>query len=326
MGNIQSQNTEQLDNSNSNGGGGSNTRNLYNNTGYHVLQVQPNSPSSNKLMPFFDFIVAANQVIFDKEDNRFSDTFKNNIGNNVSLIVYNIKSDTTREVTVVPSSTWGGQGLAGISIRYCSWEKTLENVWHVLDVYLNSPAHDAQLQTRSDYIVGTPDTILTEQEDFFTLINNNMYRPIQLYVYSSISENVRLVSITPNKNWGGSGSLGCDIGYGLLHRIPSKQTMTSQMLSPSMEQTKSQEQTTTTTTVDNNKQSQEQQQQQFNLTPTRTSYNDINTTDDQGPIKFDLSDSLTDIKVTSNNNSTDLNINNSKVEEDLSKQFTQVQL
>ncbi len=28
--------------------------------------------------------------------------------------------------------------------------------------------------------------------------------------------------ITPNAEWGGEGSLGCDIGYGLLHRIPNK--------------------------------------------------------------------------------------------------------
>ncbi|KAF2072914.1 hypothetical protein CYY_005771 [Polysphondylium violaceum] len=212
--------------------------NPYNKTGYHVLQVHSNSPSSGKLYPFFDFIVAANQVVFEKEDQRFSEIFRNNIDKNVHLIVYNIKTDTTREVVITPSTTWGGQGLAGISIRYSSWEKTLETVWHVVDVYLNSPAHDAALETRTDFIVGTPDIIFNEQEDFFTLINNNMYRPIQLYVYSTLTENVRLVNITPNKNWGGSGSLGCDIGYGLLHRIPTKQIQTSQMISPSMERLK----------------------------------------------------------------------------------------
>jgi len=212
--------------------------NPYNKTGYHVLQVHANSPSSGKLYPFFDFIVAANQVVFEKEDQRFAEIFRNNIDKNVHLIVYNIKTDTTREVVITPSNTWGGQGLAGISIRYSSWEKTLENVWHVVDVYLNSPAHDAALETRTDFIVGTPDIIFNEQEDFFTLINNNMYRPIQLYVYSTLTESVRLVNITPNKNWGGSGSLGCDIGYGLLHRIPTKQMQTSQMISPSMEKLK----------------------------------------------------------------------------------------
>ncbi|EGG16741.1 golgi reassembly stacking protein [Cavenderia fasciculata] len=219
-----------------------NAGDIYNKMGYHVLQVQPNSPACGRLVPFFDFIVAANQVVFDAEDRRFADIFGGNIGQSVNLIVYNIKSDTTREQVIVPSNTWGGSGLAGISIRFCSWEKTMEAVWHILDVYVNSPAHESGLQTKTDYIVGTPDMIFNDQDDFITLINNNMYRPIQLYVYSSLTEQVRLLTITPNKNWGGSGSLGCDIGYGLLHRIPTKQNITSQFVPIETKVTKQQQQ------------------------------------------------------------------------------------
>ena len=36
------------------------------------------------------------------------------------------------DVRLVPSNTWGGQGLLGVSIRFCSFEKASENVWHVL--------------------------------------------------------------------------------------------------------------------------------------------------------------------------------------------------
>ena len=36
------------------------------------------------------------------------------------------------EVTLVPCNTWGGQGLLGVSIRFCSFEGAAENVWHVL--------------------------------------------------------------------------------------------------------------------------------------------------------------------------------------------------
>ncbi|EFA75219.1 golgi reassembly stacking protein [Heterostelium album PN500] len=305
---------------------------LYNRTGYHVLQVQPNSPACGRLVPFFDFIVAANQVVFDKEDSRFSDTFKENIEKEVHLIVYNIKSDTTREQVIVPSNTWGGNGLAGISIRYCSWSKTLENVWHILDVYLNSPAHEAGLQTRTDYIVGTPDLIMNEQEDFFTLINNNMYRPIQLYIYSSLSEQVRLVTITPNKNWGGSGSLGCDIGYGLLHRIPTKQLMTSQMITPSIDQLKP---------MINQQQTSQQQESPYKSTTTNSanSNNSNNNTQtnyidnpvepiDNTPIKLNF-DQL-EITENNNNNNTNNNSNNNNninnninLEDELNKQQLQ---
>ena len=39
---------------------------------------------------------------------------------------------TSTEVTLVPTSTWGGQGSLGVSIRFCSFEGAAENVWHVL--------------------------------------------------------------------------------------------------------------------------------------------------------------------------------------------------
>eukprot|EP01133_Synstelium_polycarpum_P010906 gene10906-12711_t len=205
-------------------------------------------------------------------------------------------SDTTREQVIVPSNTWGGSGLAGISIRYCSWEKTLENVWHILDVYMNSPAHEATIQTRTDYIVGTPDMILNEQEDFFTLINNNMYRPIQLYVYSSLTEQVRIVTITPNKNWGGSGSLGCDIGYGLLHRIPTKQNITSQMLTPSIDQIKSFTSTPTAFVEQNGAQTDKKDSY---LTPNKPEDNNVPSADieDLDPIKFDLTKEIAQIEL-----------------------------
>lgn len=43
---------------------------------------------------------------------------------------------------------------------------------------------------------------------------------VQLYVYNVDMDCVREVTLTPNSAWGGDGCLGCDIGYGYLHRIP----------------------------------------------------------------------------------------------------------
>lgn len=36
------------------------------------------------------------------------------------------------ELTLVPSTMWGGAGLLGVSIRFCSFENATENIWHVL--------------------------------------------------------------------------------------------------------------------------------------------------------------------------------------------------
>ena len=48
------------------------------------------------------------------------------------MLVYSSKTQRVRELKIVPSSVWGGQGLLGVSIRFCSFEGANENVWHVL--------------------------------------------------------------------------------------------------------------------------------------------------------------------------------------------------
>jgi len=193
--------------------------------GYHVLQVQPGSPASGLIFPFWDVIIGAQQQIFDKEG-KLIELFKAHENNPLSLLVYSLRTERTREVVIIPRSNWGGVGLVGISIRFCAFDHTLELVWHVLDVYVDSPAFVANLSSRTDYIIGTPEHIFTDSEDFFNLINVHMMRPVQLYVYNALTEEVRTVTITPNKEWGGSGSLGCDIGYGYLHRIPLRLPLT----------------------------------------------------------------------------------------------------
>jgi hypothetical protein len=93
-------------------------------------------------------------------------------------------------------------------------------VWHILDVYPQSPASNAGLEAHTDYIVGG-DVLFNSSEDFYTLIRGSIGKSVPLYVYSSITNRVRLVEIEPNRTWGGNGCLGCDVGYGYIHRIPS---------------------------------------------------------------------------------------------------------
>lgn len=42
-----------------------------------------------------------------------------------------------------------------------------------------------------------------------------------MFVYNIETDACREVTMTPNAGWGGEGSIGCDIGYGYLHRIPT---------------------------------------------------------------------------------------------------------
>lgn len=60
------------------------------------------------------------------------DLLKANAEKAVKLEVYNIKTMKIREVEVIPSNMWGGQGLLGASVRFCSFQGANEHVWHVL--------------------------------------------------------------------------------------------------------------------------------------------------------------------------------------------------
>jgi hypothetical protein len=188
--------------------------------GYHVLRVQDGSPGQKAgLEAFFDFIVAIGNTRLNQDNDTLKNLLKANIEKEISMTVYSSKSQTVREVFISPSTLWGGQGLLGVSIRFCSFEGANENVWHILEVSPKSPAELAGLRPFSDYIIGA-DSILHESEDLFSLIEAHEGRPLKLYIYNTETDHCREVTITPNGAWGGEGSLGCGIGYGYLHRIP----------------------------------------------------------------------------------------------------------
>ena len=52
------------------------------------------------------------------------------------------------------------------------------------------------------------------------LVEDYLSRPLRLHVYNHEYGVVREVTVTPSRNWGGEGALGCTLGYGALHRIP----------------------------------------------------------------------------------------------------------
>ncbi|XP_006890708.1 PREDICTED: Golgi reassembly-stacking protein 1 [Elephantulus edwardii] len=188
--------------------------------GFHLHGVQENSPAQQAgLEPYFDFILTIGHLRLNRENDTLRTLLKANLEKPVKLEVFSMKTRKVREVVVVPSNMWGGQGLLGASVRFCSFRRASEQVWHVLDVEPSSPAARAGLRPYTDYVVGS-DQLLQESEDFFTLIESHQGQPVKLMVYNSELDFCREVTVIPNAAWGGEGSLGCDVGYGYLHRIP----------------------------------------------------------------------------------------------------------
>lgn len=76
------------------------------------------------------------KTLFEHSQNKDNDTLKDllkaNVEKPVKMLVYSSKTLELRETSVTPSNMWGGQGLLGVSIRFCSFDGANENVWHVL--------------------------------------------------------------------------------------------------------------------------------------------------------------------------------------------------
>lgn len=171
------------------------------------LKVQENSPAQVcGLEAFFDFIIAIEKIRLDQDNDTLKELLKKNVGKPICVTVYSSKTQTVRDIQLAPNDQWGGQGLLGVSIRFCSFEGANENVWHILDVHPSSPADEAGLRSFTDYIIGA-DSILHESEDLYTLIESHEQRPLKLYVYNTDDDTCRDVTIKPNSKWGGEGRL-----------------------------------------------------------------------------------------------------------------------
>lgn len=121
---------------------------------------------------------------------------------------------------------------------------TASYVWRILNTHPGSPAFLAQLVPYSDYIIGCdsafPDDpygkgLLSQggeallSKTILRYYNHNFEKthddavPITLYVYNHDYDVLRPVTVNLTRAWGNGqnrGILGCDVGYGLLHRVP----------------------------------------------------------------------------------------------------------
>lgn len=121
---------------------------------------------------------------------------------------------------------------------------TATHVWRILNTHTDSPAFQAQLIPYSDYIIGCDSgfpgdpygkgllsqggesllskTVLAYYNHNFEKSQNDSV-PITLYVYNHDYDVLRPVTVNLTRLWGdghSKGILGCDVGYGLLHRLP----------------------------------------------------------------------------------------------------------
>ena len=201
--------------------------------GYRVLGVQPNSPASRSgLVSFFDFLVGVNgQLLFDNgehsdgngeffEDLDFVSILKDNVDGEIELLVWNIKSKSQRFINLVPTRNWSGTGLLGVTIRMDDYMTAEDNLLRILDVQPGSPAAMAGLEPNVNYLLGTTMESFESEEVLGDVLYENEDQILEVYVYDTTSDVVRVVTLLPSLKWGGGGLLGAQVGRGYLHRLP----------------------------------------------------------------------------------------------------------
>jgi hypothetical protein len=136
-------------------------------------------------------------------------------------VVWNIKSQQQRFVDLTPDDTWGGAGLLGVTIRLDDYGGADERLIRVLEVEEGSPASIAGLVSLHDFLLGTNVVAFESTETLAAVLHQHVNQIVELYVYNSESDIVRVVPLMPSLSWGrGQGLLGAEVGTGYLHRLP----------------------------------------------------------------------------------------------------------
>jgi hypothetical protein len=228
--------------------------------GFRVIYVAQTSPASEVgIESLFDYIIGLNghelampvSYYSDNKDDSVLPTalpestpiesflaeIENCRGRSVSLIVWSAKGRVQRTVMLEVPQAREGQDRSGsedgLPIGFgmtVQWTplSVADHVWHVLNVSPNSPAEQAGLISHADYIVGAENGLLASGGESllgrvvsrFAEDDGRQDEGLELYVYNHDYDILRPVRIKPSANWGGSGLLGCGVGYGLLHRLP----------------------------------------------------------------------------------------------------------
>lgn len=198
-------------------------------TAGYGFQVLRNTDPSLALEPWFDYIIGINGHNIESPDPGLFITELRNCapGTTISLGVYGSKGRVIRESYLnIPERNVE----LGLALQWTPLSLTDDCCWHILDVMPNSPADVAGLLPYSDYVVGSPDAVDLRGGDagLGELVDRFMDRPLRLFVYNQEYDVLRTVTITPARNWGGEGALGCVLGFGALHRIPAPLTEPTQ--------------------------------------------------------------------------------------------------
>jgi hypothetical protein len=145
-------------------------------------------------------------------------------GKETELGLFNIRSSHMRFIRVTPNKDWpDADGLLGMMIRFEDFSKAQEKTFRILKVWDNSPAYHCGLQAEEDYVLGFTHYNHKDFEDFINILRNlekSEVNTVEMCVFNNIQNCPRFIYLSPDRQWGGEGSIGCEFGSGILNMLP----------------------------------------------------------------------------------------------------------
>ena len=137
------------------------------------------------------------------------------------VVVVVEQAQQKRLVELTPRDDWDGAGLLGVTIKLDNYGGADERLVRVLDVQDGSPAAVAGLEKDKDFMLGTTTQNFSSSTILAAVLEDHTDQIVEIYVYNSDTDIVRVVALMPTMTWGGAGLLGAEVGTGYLHRLPT---------------------------------------------------------------------------------------------------------
>ena len=190
-------------------------------SGWKILYIFPASPCDNVgLTPYCDILTHVNRTPIEQHEQSVLASIQPY--KPLTLTFFSLATRSSRSVSVTPRP-WSGDGLLGLMIRHDTITpfSPLDTL-HVLNVHPNSPAAEAGLVAKADYLLGTPRWMFRgfQQLDGWLAEAEKAAGVDTLLVFNSSTWRVREARVKVKRGWGGNGSLGADVAHGWKHRLP----------------------------------------------------------------------------------------------------------
>lgn len=207
-----------------------------------------------QLQSFFDYIVGINDDALPLINNqhgytypdytKITEIFNNSCNSTIKLNIWSAKGGTFRDEyisiqaknetqlddvslndhSVNNSNTSNIKRFQSLGFK-TQWTPLMAatHTYHIIQLNIpNGPAQQGGLIPDEDYIIGCQDGLLSTGGSTLLpdIVRSRANNDLLLYVYNKVSDCVRPITV----HIGPDGRLGCNTGYGLLHRIPTVKT------------------------------------------------------------------------------------------------------